>query len=289
MPNIDISKEPSAHPFPLEQVGLKDIELPLKVQWGGQVQPVLAVIEAVVSLDDPHQRGIHMSRIYHTLHKFSENETLSPKTMRALLQKIVDVQEDHCLSGCLKIQWKGVVEQKSLLSSYKGFRVYPCYYEMNTAGDFISSVELLYSSTCPCSAALSRELVKDQFKKDSPSSDQIMEWLGKEQSIVGTAHAQRSQAKIQIKTKEDQDYLMSVITDVEKALATPVQVAVKREDEKQFARLNSQNLMYSEDAIRRIKHFLEKQEWITAYHVEIGHFESLHPFNTVARTMKNWK
>ena len=289
MPNVDISKEPSTHPFPLEEVGLKDIELPLKIQWGSDVQPVLAVIESVVSLDDPHQRGIHMSRIYHTLYEFSKNEVLSPKTMRTLLKKIVDIQEDHCLSGRLKIQWKSVVQQESLISSHKGFRVYPCFYEMNTNGDFISGVELLYSSTCPCSAALARELIKDQFKKDSPSSDQMLDWLGKEQSIAGTAHAQRSQASIQIQTREDQNHLVSVITEVESILATPVQVAVKRKDEKQFAHLNSQNLMYSEDAIRRIKHCLENQEWITAYHVEIGHFESLHPFNTVARTMKNWK
>ncbi len=288
MPGTDTSKEKSVHPFPLEQVGLKDIELPLEVQWGRRTQSALAVIEAVVSLDDPHQRGIHMSRIYHALHQFSENEILSPKTMRSLLKKIVDAQEDYCSSGRLRIQWKSVVEQNSLVSSYKGFRVYPCFYEMDTEGSFISGVELLYSSTCPCSAALSRELVQDQFKKDSPSSDQVMEWLGREKSIAGTAHAQRSRAKIQIKTKE-QNYLMSVITEVEKALAVPVQTAVKREDEKQFARLNSQNLMYSEDAVRRIKHCLERQGWVTAYHVEIGHFESLHPFNTAARTMKNWK
>ena len=121
MPNTDVSKEPSTPPFPLEQVGLKDIELPLRVQWGSQVQPALVSIEAVVSLEDPHQRGIHMSRIYHTLHQFSENEILSPQTMRALLKKIVDVQEDHCLSGRLQIKWKSVVEQKSLVSSYKGF------------------------------------------------------------------------------------------------------------------------------------------------------------------------
>jgi len=287
MPNIDISKESSTHPFPLEQVGLKDIELPLQVQWGFEVQSVLAVVEAVVSLDDPHQRGIHMSRIYHTLHGFSEHEVLSPKTMKVLLKKIVDAQEDHCLSGRLKIQWKSVVQQESLVSARKGFRVYPCFYEMNTDGNFISSVELLYSSTCPCSAALARELIKDQFKKDSP--DQVSDWLGKERSIVGTAHAQRSRANIQIKTTENQNRLMTVIKEVEGVLATPVQVAVKREDEKQFAHLNSQNLMYSEDAIRRIKCYLENQKWITAYHVEIGHFESLHPFNTVARTMKNWK
>ena len=288
MPNTDTSKERSAHPFPLEQVGLKGIELPLKVQWEGRTQSALAVIEAVVSLEDPHQRGIHMSRIYHTLHQFSENEILSPKTMRNLLKKIVDAQEDHCRSGRLRLQWKSAVEQKSLVSSYKGFRVYPCFYEMDTEGNFISGVELLYSSTCPCSAALSRELVKDQFKKDSPPLSQAVEWLGREQSIAGTAHAQRSRAKIQIKTKE-QNYLMSVITELEKALATPVQTAVKREDEKQFARLNSRNLMYTEDAVRRIKHCLEQKEWVTAYHVEVGHFESLHPFDTVARTMKNWK
>ena len=287
--SVDVSKEQAVHPFALEQVGLKEIELPLKIQWGSEVQAALSVVQAVVSLEDPHERGIHMSRIYQTLYQFSENEVLSPQTMSQLLKRIVDLQEDHCNSGRLKIHWKSTVHQQSLVSSHKGIRVYPCFYEMNTEGDFISGVQLVYSSTCPCSAALSRELIQEQFKKEAPKPDQILDWLGKEQSIAGTAHAQRSQADIQIKTAEDQNGLPAVISEVEKILATPVQTAVKREDEKQFAHLNSQNLMYSEDALRRIKHCLENQTWIQAYHVEISHFESLHPFNTVARTMKNWK
>ena len=48
------------------------------------------------------------------------------------------------------------------------------------------------------------------------------------------------------------------IDRIESSLKTPVQAAVKREDEQEFARLNGQNLMFCEDAARRLQHELDK-------------------------------
>ena len=45
---------------------------------------------------------------------------------------------------------------------------------------------------------------------------------------------------------------MALIDRVEQALGTPVQTVVKREDEQAFARLNGENLMFCEDAARRM-------------------------------------
>ena len=77
------------------------------------------------------------------------------------------------------------------------------------------------------------------------------------------------------------------IKEIEEVLGTSVQSAVKREDERKFAHLNSQNLMYSEDAIRKIKWYLDQQKNIEDYFIQVRHFESLHPFDTVARLSKN--
>ena len=45
--------------------------------------------------------------------------------------------------------------------------------------------EVLYSSTCPCSAALARQLIQEQFDADFPEGQaldrhQVIAWLGSE-------------------------------------------------------------------------------------------------------------
>ncbi|EPN08658.1 putative GTP cyclohydrolase, partial [Pseudomonas syringae pv. actinidiae ICMP 19070] len=76
--------------------------------------------------------------------------------------------------------------------------------------------------------------------------------------------------------------LMALIDTVEQALGTPVQTAVKRADEQAFARLNGQNLMYVEDAARKIQQALEGR--YPASSVSVRHFESLHPHDAAAQT-----
>ena len=51
-----------------------------------------------------------------------------------------------------------------------------------------------------------------------------------------------------------------LLETIESALATPVQTAVRREDEQEFARLNGENPMYCEDAVRRIRAALDAWE-----------------------------
>ena len=294
MEKQDISQQKPRYPSPIDQVGLDGVELPLKVQWKDGVQNVIAVVRAVVSLNDSQMRGIHMSRIYLALYEFSLNEVLTPESLKKLLLKIISSQKGKALSGRLKISWKGFLKQKSLVSSFEGVRVYPCFYEVvfcseSQKMEWIQGAVVLYSSTCPCSASLSRDLIQEKFKSSVVQTrEQMLDWLGKESSIAGTPHAQRSQAEFKVKAQKG--LLPDLVQGVEKALAVPVQSAVKREDEKQFAYLNSQNLMYSEDAVRNIKFYLENEKKVEDYWVQVSHIESLHPFDTVAQISKhkNW-
>ena len=96
---------------------------------GGGVQNILATVRAVVSLDKPTLRGIHMSRIYLTLHEFSKNHILTLTTLKKLLHQMIDLQKGISSKGRIRISWKGILEQKALTSSYTGWRVYPCFYE----------------------------------------------------------------------------------------------------------------------------------------------------------------
>ncbi|MEI7973455.1 MAG: GTP cyclohydrolase, FolE2/MptA family, partial [Bdellovibrio sp.] len=70
---------------------------------------------------------------------------------------------------------------------------------------------------------------------------------------------------------------------IEAILGTPVQEAVKRLDEQEFARRNAQNLMFCEDAARRIGGFLKSQSEVLAFSCSVFHLESLHAHNAVAR------
>lgn len=66
-----------------------------------------------------------------------------------------------------------------------------------------------------------------------------------------------------------------------------MQTAVKREDEQQFTKLNAENLMFCEDAVRRIKGKLEQMPQVTDYWFKVEHQESLHAHNAVVIDQKN--
>ena len=154
------------------------------------------------------------------------------------------------------------------------------------------TTDVVYSSTCPASAALSRQLIQDNFAKtfsaDHPlDRDTILAWLGTEQGIIATPHAQRSTATIRVRPLGEGVFpLIRMIDNVESALGTPVQTAVKRADEQAFALANGQNLMFCEDAARRIQKTLEADPNIADFHLRVAHHESLHPHDAVAFASK---
>jgi GTP cyclohydrolase I len=152
--------------------------------------------------------------------------------------------------------------------------------------------EVVYSSTCPASAALSRQLIQDQFAHDFEPGQPlqhaaVLAWLGSEKGIVATAHAQRSVARIRVRPVAGAGFhLIGLIDRVEQALGTPVQTAVKREDEQAFALANGGNLMFCEDAARRIQKALDVDDRLSDFHVRVEHQESLHPHDAVAYASK---
>ena len=154
-------------------------------------------------------------------------------------------------------------------------------------------LEAAYSSTCPCSAALARQLIQEQFEADFAAGrpvdrDAVLAWLGTEQGIRATPHSQRSIASVKLRLVPSfQSFpIVETIDRIEDALKTPVQTAVKRVDEQAFALLNGQNLMFCEDAARRMKAALESDERISDFWLRATHLESLHAHDAVAVATK---
>lgn len=154
-------------------------------------------------------------------------------------------------------------------------------------------VDIPYSSTCPCSAALARQLIQEAFEArfgrgETVDADAVHAWLGTTQGVVATPHSQRSIGEVTVTLAEDvwAFPIRPLIDLLEGAVQTPVQAAVKRADEQEFARLNGQNLMFCEDAARRLQHALNPRPEFSDFLVRVNHLESLHPHDAVAITSK---
>ncbi|MBL4660352.1 MAG: GTP cyclohydrolase I FolE2 [Alcanivoracaceae bacterium] len=276
----------------LQWVGMSEIEMPLCINADTDMPPTIARVRAEVSLDDKSLRGIHMSRLYLACDEVFSHESIDFTTLSRLTQAFLDSHKGISNNALIEVDFDALIRRKALVSDNSGWRSYPVTLLMVREADQIKHIELdfsvTYSSTCPCSAALARSLIQQNFKQsfseDDLDFDKIMEWIGSEQGINATPHAQRSTAHIRtiLKTDCTQVPLIKYIDIVEKTLQTVVQTAVKREDEREFARLNGQNLLFCEDAARRIKHVLEQQDNIDGFWLRVHHHESLHPHDATA-------
>jgi GTP cyclohydrolase I len=280
----------------LARVGMDAIEMPVLIaQDDGIAQRVSARVAAFVSLDDPDARGIHMSRLYLELDRHLSAEPVTPAALRRLLRDFLDSHSGLSASAEVRIRFDHLVRRPALASAHSGWRAYPVEIGAQLAGDrFVAELRIAveYSSTCPASAALARQLIQERFATDfgdrsSIGRDDVLAWLGSEEGIVATPHSQRSTADVRVRLAPGFDFpIVELIDRIEHALATPVQTAVKREDEQAFALANGQNLMFCEDAARRIRNALDADERIADFRVRAAHHESLHPHDAVAIATK---
>lgn len=275
----------------LEAVGLENVQT--QVRFQGALLPARA--QANVSLVDKKSRGIHMSRIFRIINHLHEKE-LDWGSMNAALEQILATHEKLSDAAELEVGFEFPVLRKALLSQEEGWRTYPVRFKISQkqgARRMILQTRVLYSSTCPCSASLSRQMIQEQFRNDFRESQvhsaQVLEWLGQPASIAAVPHAQRSEAvcEFEFDGQHSPPSVIGLIDDIEQALGTPVQAAVKREDEQEFARRNAQNLMFCEDAARKLKSVLLARRELADFRIEVRHFESLHAHDVVAKVSKN--
>jgi GTP cyclohydrolase I len=293
----DIACQPHQDPQgKLNWVGMSGIELPIQLQQDSQNTLTLSSqVQAYVSLDDPLSKGIHMSRLYLILDETGSKAPLTPASIQSLLQAFIESHQGLSQNAFVEFRFDYYERRRSLKSDNSGWKHYPCTLrgEMRDGQyECEVSISVPYSSTCPCSAALSRQLIQEafeqQFNGQALDYNQVLEWLGTPEGICATPHSQRSYAQIKLKVDASHDLnLSTVINQIEDAVKTPVQSTVKREDEQEFARLNATNLMFCEDAARRMQAKLESCTEYQDYWVRVNHLESLHPHDAVAIVTKN--
>ena len=281
----------------LDWVGMSRIALPLTVSDHtlGEYK-TNTFIETYVDVANPQVKGIHMSRLYLLLAEFAKHKVLTVDNLTAFLKEKLSSHEGISHRTCLQIEFDYLINQPALKSEYSGWKDYPVFIKAQFSDnklDIELGVKVPYSSTCPCSAALSRQLMQQAFIEDFSDNETldrstVEAWLRSDRGSVATPHSQRSYANVWVKLAENVDNfpISQLIKTIEDALKTAVQTAVKREDEQEFARLNGANQMFCEDAARRLKNALNFPSEYHDFWVRIEHIESLHAHDAVAVVTK---
>lgn len=274
----------------LDWVGMDAIELPLRLAGQADLR-VPARVCAQVDLREG-ARGIHMSRLYLALDVLLADAPLSPALLEKLLREFVSSHAGLSTRARVRIDFDQFLRRTALASGNTGWRRYPLTLTASLLPDGFAidvGFSIVYSSTCPASTALARQLVAEDFAREFPTGvpldrDAALRWLAGEQGMRATPHSQRSTAHIGVRLASGIDTLplQRLIDGAEDVLGTPVQAAVKRIDEQAFARANGVNPMFCEDAARRLQHWLQHEPMVRGFRVRVAHHESLHAHDAVA-------
>jgi GTP cyclohydrolase I len=278
----------------LQWVGMDGIAVPIVMRTAdGITEKIAASTSTYVSLDKREAKGIHMSRLYALINQLAELEC-NRDNIDQLLDDMICSQQGLSQHARISLRFNLVLKKSALLSEQSGYQSYPITItgeKTNHGSSFKLELTIPYSSTCPCSASLSRQLYAEAIDKvfSRPTIDKsaLINWLQSPQGSIATPHSQRSYAYIEL-TLHDGIWpdLSELIFSLEKAIITPVQTAVKRADEQEFARLNATNLMFCEDAAKRFKNTLDAMTFVSDYWCKVEHQESLHSHNAVAIVRK---
>jgi GTP cyclohydrolase I len=276
----------------LSKVGMRGIESPILVETYRGKLTVPASIDAFVNLRTD-AKGIHMSRLYHLIQMRMPNEVLTPKLLKDLHRQFLESHKGLSDWAEIGVRFSLPIERSSLKSQLGYWRNYPLIlrYKGTQKNPLLQlGLKIKYSSTCPASTALARDLLAEDARQISPENlkpEALAEWIRKDGPFY-TPHAQRSIAKLLLCLKLETSRKLlttsieNLINEIESALGTPVQGAVKRVDEQEFTRMNGQNLMFCEDAARKVGRLLKDHPLVQSYSAEFDHVESLHPHSAVS-------
>lgn len=290
----DVAGDLAAHAAALDWVGMDAIELPIRIVDGDVDVRVPAKVSVEVDLVVGAARGIHMSRMYLALDA-AVAEPLSPAMLDGLLRDILSSHAGLSSRARVRVAFDHFLRRPALASEHSGWRRYPMIVTATLERTVLAidvAFDVVYSSTCPASTALARQLVAEDFGRAFPGGttvdrDAALRWLTSQQGMQATPHSQRSTAHIRLRLDADSASmrLTAMIDRAEAALGTAVQTAVKRIDEQAFARRNGENQMFCEDAVRRLQAALTDagdQLCARVMAIRVAHHESLHGHDAVA-------
>ena len=254
---IDIQSEADHRDVPLQKVGIKGLEYPIKVlDKANKTQTTSAVVDLFVNLPQ-HFKGTHMSRFIEIFHKYHSD--LSMRQFLVLLEEIRCRLEAERAFGSIGFPF--FVEKSAPVSGQKGMMAYRCTYEgqVSLGGEshFLVSIEVPVTTLCPCSKAISQY----------------------------GAHNQRGTVVVTLESTGF-FWIEDEIALVEGAASSGLYSVLKRSDEKFVTETAYENPRFVEDVVREV--YLALQGFRSGdcsfrwFSVEAENYESIHNHNAYA-------
>lgn len=258
----DIQKQKDLRNIPIQKVGVKDVEIPLKIERKPDLEgskPELEVVyaKAKMSVSLPSEfKGTHMSRFIEILNKYKKESLCIDDIEKVLfdMKNKLEAQDAY-----LKFDFKYFIKKIAPVSKMASLMCYDCSFEGEIDKDcnyhFYLIAKVPITTLCPCS---------------------------KEISKYG-AHNQRAQLKIKISYKNGEIiWLEDLIKMAESCASSEIYPLLKREDEKYVTEHAYENPKFVEDVTRDIVGKLKDDKKITFWEVEMEAFESIHAHNAWA-------
>jgi GTP cyclohydrolase IB len=288
--NSDEQAQQSSHLRAIQWVGINQVESYVKSTIQSDSFFLPAEIDLTVNLKSGF-RGVHMSRLYALLNDQVKGHAVSFEQLDQLLLKAIESQDGISSAAQAHLRFEWPISTLALKSKTAGFRKYPVRLTVKKKSVDHSSMltvemRIIYSSTCPQSSKLAKEYFKDQIHNHT----ELIDWFESDRIFLATPHAQRSEIKVELQIEKSVPLdFEKWVTEIETVLGTPVQTSVKKSDEMEFARLNAENPMFCEDAIRKVANFLDTKNIFSGYQLTVKHLESLHPHNAYSQTSFNFQ
>ena len=229
MPDVtsDISSDT---PSTLKWVGMEKIAIPMTMTLDeGKRLQVAAKANVFVSLDSPESKGIHMSRVHLAINQLA-NIDCNKDNLNQLLDDMISSQGSISRHARIELSFDLILSKPALLSDESGFQSYPVVIKAEKKDQGFNcgfELTIAYSSTCPCSASLARQLYANALDSAFPDStinkDDLLTWAQSQAGSVATPHSQRSYAYVHFSMGgADWPDLVSMIFKLEKVIGTPV-------------------------------------------------------------------
>jgi GTP cyclohydrolase I len=267
LPDVQEKNSPEYEIY-IPKVGVENIKLPFNLLLrNGNKRQLIANTSISTDLADD-KKGISMSRLLLSIEPWIDHG-LNWDIIKKCLD---DISESiGSKNSYIKFDFELPMDKASPITNHHFPIFYKCYFEghkHNKSYEFFQSVEVQYSSYCPCSAALSEDLVNNGFPQGFP-------------------HAQRSYAKVILNidlVEKKYVWLEDIIDVINNNIHTQPYPIIKRLDEQEIAKIASENPLFVEDAVRIISYHLNKLmgysiiDWI----VKCKHEESIHTHEAIA-------
>lgn len=249
---LDVQNQPAPIPLKINQVGVRNLTLPLVVCDRSQgYQHTVASIDLGVELPSAF-KGTHMSRFIEALEGW--NEHLSYQSLKNLLS---DIKGRLCARRAYaSFAFTYFVKTPSPVIKADSISGYVC----RLTGELREGSPLIFldltvpvMSVCPCSKAISSE----------------------------GAHSQRVDIRLRIEMNGFA-WIEEFIDIARKSGSSPVYPLLKREDEKFVTETAFASPYFVEDIVRNVAAALDRHPHVRTYRVEVESYESIHAHNAFA-------